>query len=73
MNIKRLSEFGLSLALSLSSLLVIAVPKAHAATESVYTSQDFGINLVVIIVGVLFFASKTRMIAKIYSHVSLHQ
>lgn len=32
MNIKRLTEFGLSLVLSLSSLLVIAVPTAHAAT-----------------------------------------
>ncbi len=32
MNLKRISEFGLSMLLSLSSLLVIAVPKAHAAT-----------------------------------------
>jgi hypothetical protein len=28
---KRISEFGLCLVLSLSSLLVVAVPKAHAA------------------------------------------
>lgn len=30
MNAKRVAEFGLSLCLSLSSLLVVAVPKAHA-------------------------------------------
>lgn len=30
MNLKRISEFGLSLMLSLFSLLVVSVPKAHA-------------------------------------------
>lgn len=33
MNVKRVAEFGLSLCLSLSSLLVVAVPKAHAAAS----------------------------------------
>lgn len=30
MKAKRIAEFGVSLLLSLSSLLVVAVPKAHA-------------------------------------------
>lgn len=34
MNVKRITEFGLSLVLGLSSLLVLAVPKAHAAADT---------------------------------------
>lgn len=33
MKTKKLAEFGLSLCISLSSLLVVAVPKAYAVSE----------------------------------------
>lgn len=39
MSIKRISEFGLSLALSLSSLLVVAVPKAYATSTNLVSNH----------------------------------
>lgn len=44
MTLKRISEFGLSLVLSLSSLLVIAVPKAYAANITWDGGTDGNLN-----------------------------
>lgn len=67
MTLKRLSEFGLSLILSLSSLLVIAVPKVHAETMTNAAIQP-SMSALVVLVAVVILVVITKSSVKTYSH-----
>ena len=71
MKIKKLAEFGLSLSLSLSSLLVVAVPKVHASPLTLSNGFESIIgNPIVTMAATLLASGAILIIARRYNHVN---
>ncbi|MBA3758088.1 hypothetical protein H0X10_00425 [Candidatus Saccharibacteria bacterium] len=71
MKTKRLAEFGLSLSLSMSSLLVVAVPKVHASPLDLSNGfVSIITNPKITMVATLLASGVLLVIARRYNHVN---